>query len=154
MKKGSTFFLRGVILAISLFVLSLCLYVFPMAIISDQTGLYRPVLMGMYVPAIPFFIALWQAWLLLRYIDQNSAFSERAVKALRVIKYCAAVISGLYVIGMPFIYIAGEKDDAPGVIALGLVIIFASFMIATFAAVLQRLLQNVVEIKSENELTV
>ena len=37
---------------------------------------------------------------------------------------------------------------------VGLVIIFASMVIAVFAAVLQRLLQEAIDIKSENDLTV
>jgi len=37
---------------------------------------------------------------------------------------------------------------------MGLVIIFASVVIAAFAALLQKLLQNAIEIKSENDLTV
>ena len=47
-----------------------------------------------------------------------------------------------------------EIDDAPGIIVIGLVIIFASMVIAVFAAVLQRLLQEAIDIKSENDLTV
>jgi hypothetical protein len=37
---------------------------------------------------------------------------------------------------------------------IGLVIIFASMVIAVFAAVLQRLLQEAIHIKSENDLTI
>jgi hypothetical protein len=55
---------------------------------------------------------------------------------------------------MPFIINAADTDDAPGVVAIGLVIIFASAIVAVFAAVLQKLVQNAVNIKSENDLTV
>ena len=37
---------------------------------------------------------------------------------------------------------------------VGMVLIFASMVIAVFAAVLQRLLQEAINIKSENDLTV
>jgi hypothetical protein len=40
------------------------------------------------------------------------------------------------------------------VIAIGLVIVGASVAVAVFAAVLQRLLENAIAIKSENDLTV
>jgi hypothetical protein len=46
------------------------------------------------------------------------------------------------VVGMPFFYIFAELDDAPGVILIGMLFIFASMVIAVFAAVLQRLLQE------------
>jgi 4-hydroxybenzoate polyprenyltransferase len=74
--------------------------------------------------------------------------------ALRNIKYCAIVIGALFIVGMPYIYYAAERDDAPGVIVIGLVISFASFVIATFAAVLQKLFQHATDIKAENDLTV
>jgi hypothetical protein len=47
-----------------------------------------------------------------------------------------------------------EVDDAPGLILVGMVPIFTSLVIAVFAAVLQRLLQEAIDIKSENDLTV
>jgi hypothetical protein len=55
---------------------------------------------------------------------------------------------------MPYIFYVGDRDDAPGAVAIGLVIVGASFVIATFAAVLQKLLESGRKIKSENDLTV
>lgn len=70
------------------------------------------------------------------------------------IKYCAITICSLHVLGLPLYYLVADKDDATGLIFVGMVIPFASFVIAVFAAVLQRLLQEVINIKSENDLTV
>jgi hypothetical protein len=126
----------------------------PAGIVSDKTGYYRPILLGLYVPAIPFFFALYQAIRLLGYIDRNNSFSELSVRAFRNIKYCALAISGLFAGGMPYIFYAADRDDAPGVILMGLVIIGASVVIATFSGLLQKLVQNAVDIKSENDLTV
>jgi len=156
MNKGSTIFLRGAIFLMALVVLVLCLFVLPRIIGSIDIGGYGydPIIVGMYITAIPFFIALYQTLQLLNFIDHNKAFSPLSVKALRNIKYCAVVISAWYAAAMPYIYVVAEKDDAPGVIVIGLVIIFASCVIAVFAAVLQSLLQNAIAIKSENDLTV
>lgn len=154
LRNGPTFFLRMVVILIGLAVLGLCVFVLPMGILSDQTGYYRPILLGMYIPAIPFFIALHQSLRLLRYIDEERAFSELSVTALGKIKKCGIAISALYVLGMPYIFHAAQLDDAPGVVAIGFIIIFASLVIAVFAAVLQKLLKNAIDIKSENDLTV
>lgn len=154
LKRSPTLFLRGVIVLIGLIVLAFCLIALPLGISSDQVGYYRPLLLGLYVPAIPFFFALYQSLKLLKYIDNNKAFSLLSVKAFKYIKYCGFTISALFVAGMPYIFYVAEKDDAPGVAAIGFVIIGASFVIATFAAVLQKLVQNAVDIKSENDLTV
>ncbi len=154
MKRGSTFVLKGVIVLIGLAVLSICIFVLPRIIGSVDTMGYDPILFGMYITAVPFFIALFEAYKLLNYIDKNKAFSELSINVLRKIKYCAIAIGTVYLVGMPYIFQVADKDDAPGVVAIGLVIIFASFVIAVFAAVLQSLIQNALELKSENDLTV
>jgi hypothetical protein len=154
MDRGSTLLLKGVVILIGIAVLALCLFVLPVGIRAEDAGGYRPILVGLYVPAIPFFIALYQALKLLGYIDKNKAFSDLSVKAIDTIKYCAISISVLFAAGMPYIFSVADADDAPGVVALGFVIIFASIVIATFAAVLQKLIQNALDIKSENDLTV
>jgi hypothetical protein len=147
-------FLRLVIFLIGAAVLALCIFVLPIGIRSDTTGYYRPILIGMYVPAIPFFWALYEALKLLKYIDKNTAFSPLSVKALKNIKYCGIAIGALYMVGLPFIFRAAELDDAPGAILIGLVIIGASIVVAVFAAVLEQVLHNAIAIKAENDLTV
>jgi hypothetical protein len=146
-------FLRIVIILFGLAVLLLCTLVLPAGIMSDS-GDYRPILIGMYVPAIPFFIGLHQGLKLLNHIDNNKVFSEASVKALKTIKYCALTVSALYALGMPYIFYVADKDDAPGVVAIGFIFIFASLAVGAAAGVFQNLLQNVLNIKSENELTV
>lgn len=154
MKQSSTIFLRGVIWLMGLGVLGLCLFVLPREIASDTAGLYRPIFIGMYVPAIPFFIALWQGLKLLRYIDTNKAFSNLSVTALKKITYCAISISLLYAAGMPYLHYVSKRSDAPVAAIFGSTVIAASLVIAVFAALLQKLLQNAIAIKSENDLTV
>lgn len=155
MKQSSTVFLRGAVIFVGLVVLALCIFVLPTGINQEETGAgYGPIVIGMYLTTVPFFIALYQTLKLLHYVDTNKAFSNLSVKALKYIKYCAASVGAFYTAGMPYIYLAAQQDDAPGVIVIGLVIAFASIVIAFFAAVLQKLLQSAIDIKSENDLTV
>jgi len=154
MGKGSTLILKGVVCLFGITVLAMCIFVLPLGISTDRTGYYRPLLLGMYVPAIPFFIALYQSLKLLSYIDKNKVFSDASVEALKYIKYCAVTISLMYAVGMPYIFYVADRDDAPGVVLIGFIIIFASFVIATAAAVFQKLVKSAVDIKSENDLTV
>ncbi|PKR76726.1 DUF2975 domain-containing protein [Halalkalibacillus sediminis] len=159
MRKGSTTFLKVVVVIIALAVVALCIFVLPMiarAVAGDQTFAkwVYPVLIGMYISVIPFFVAMFQSIKLLGYIDKNEAFSDMSVKALRVIKYSALTISLVYTATMPFFFMIGELDDAPGVIVIGMVLVFASFVVAVFAYVLQNILKSALDIKSENDLTV
>lgn len=158
MKRYSTVILKIALFIIMLPVLALSIYGVPWLarnpVNPDYANILYPILIGMYVSSIPFYIALFKANQLLCYIDKNKAFSQISVNALNNIKYCAIAFSTLYVVMMPFVYFVAEKDDAPGLVIVGLVPIFASMVIAVFSAVLQRLLQDAIDLKSENDLTV
>ena len=77
---------------------------------------------------------------------------------MRKIKYCAIAYIGFIAVAISYIWgmakVTNGDDDPAGFVAIGLILIFASSVIATAAAVLQKLLQNAVDIKSENDLTV
>ena len=160
MKRGSTNFLKVAVILLGIPILAFCIVGLPMlakaAAESNSEFAYAlyAIVIVMAVSAIPYFVALYQAFKLLSFIDKNKAFSEISVKCLKIIKYCAITISGLYVVSLPFFFIFAHLDDAPGVVLLGMLYIFAPLVIAVFAAVLQRLLQEAITIKSENDLTV
>ena len=153
MKQCSTLFLKSVIYLMGLAVLGLCVIIAGVSI-SGNAGMYLPMLLVMLIAAIPFFIGLYQGLLLLGYIEKGTAFSELSVKAIKNIKYCAFTISVLYAAGMPYIIYVADKDDAPGAVMMGLVFIFAPLVTCVFAAVLEKLLRNAIDIKAENDLTV
>ncbi|RCW48420.1 DUF2975 domain-containing protein [Paenibacillus prosopidis] len=156
--KRETLFLKVTVILIGIPIILLCLFWLPW--IANEAAEHYPAfllylaLIGLYVSTIPFFVALFQAFRLLSYIDKNKAFSDLSVRALKNIKYCAITISILNLAVLPLLVLMAEMDDAPGLAVIGLVIPFASFVIAVFAAVLQKLLKNAIDIKSENDLTV
>src|SRR3989344_4965293 len=158
MKKSSTVFLQVVIVIIGIVALIVMIR-FPLtegrAVNLDLFSIYTdPFIIYGYVVSIAFFVALWEAYKLLGYIGQNKVFSLSSVKALRTIKYCAIIISVMYVAGMPFLVSVADKDDAPGAVGFGLIFILVSIVVATFAAVLQKLVQSGLDMKSKNDLTV
>ncbi len=157
MKRGSTHFLRFTTFFFGMAVLAICIFGLPV-IYREFAGQFPipslVIIILLYATSVPFFIALWQTFKLLRYIDQNSAFSPSSVAALRNIKYCAIAMSLLYLACVPFLIPIADADDAPGLMLIGGVFACAPLVIAVFAAVLQRLLQNAIDIKSENDLTV
>lgn len=160
MKRGSTWFLRGVILFMGLVALVVCVFGLP-SMLEDasqefpgaDTLLYI-FIGGLYLSAVPFFIALYQSIKLLNFIDKNTAFSQASVKALNVIKYCGIGVSVSYAATIPYLFYVAQIDDAPGVGALALAFVCVPLAVTTFAAVLEMLLQNAIDIKSENDLTV
>ena len=158
MKQGSTLFLKIAVFFIGAPVLALGIFgvtdLINNPVHPDDAHILYPIVIGMYVSVIPFFVALYQAFKLLSYIDKSQAFSGMSVAALKKIKFCALIISGLYAVILPFVFLVADLEDAPGLVIIGMVPVFASMVIAVFAAVLQRLLQEAITIKSENDLTV
>src|SRR5437868_10691544 len=106
-----------------------------------------PFLAYAYIASIPFFVALYHAFKVLGYAGQNKVFSQAAVKALQTIKYCAIAIIGFVAIGEIFIML-GNSDDRAGGVFMGILITFGSIVIATAAAMFERILQNAMDIKS------
>jgi hypothetical protein len=160
LKRRSTNFLRLSIFFIGLVVLAVCIFGLPTmygggsAEFPMASNAILLIMIGLYLTVIPFYIALGQALKLLRYIDQNTAFSEASVRALKNIKHCAMSIAVLYVAGVPLLFPIADADDAPGLLVIGAAIACIPIVIAVFAAILQKLLQNAIAIKSENDLTV
>lgn len=160
-KQGTTIFLRLAVVGIGLIILALCIFAVPP--ISRGIGLEfpnlsyweYPVLVGLYAVAAIVFSVLYQAMKLLTYIDKNIAFSDLSVMALRKIKYAAVAIGILFAGLMPLIYYIAQIDDAPGLILIfGTIFIGTPIVIAVFAALLQKLLENAIDIKKENDLVV
>src|SRR5262249_50600721 len=107
-----------------------------------------PFLAYAYLASIPFFVALSQAFKVLDYIRQNKAFSQATVKALRTIQLCAFATIG-FVAGGELFILLGNSDDRAGGVFISILITFGSVVIATTAAMFERMWQNTMETKSE-----
>lgn len=160
MRHRSTLILKGSIILIGAVALTICVLLpWAVGIGEESQGelsyLRIPLLLGVYACAIPFFLALYQAFCLLINIDTGSAFSASSVNALKVIQRCAGIVCAILTVGgLPFFYIATQAMDAPGLMVIGLTLTFAAFIIAVFASLLQRLLRDAIAAKTENDLTV
>jgi hypothetical protein len=158
MKRSSITFLQIVITLIGIGALAFLLWEPHVEGRNAHATLFQiyfqdPFLAYAYIGAIPFFVALYQAFKVLGYVGQNRVFSQAAVKSLRTIKYCAISIIGFVAVGEIFILFGNSEDKPPGFF-MGMLITFGSIIIGTAAAMFERILQSAVEIKSENDLTV
>src|ERR1044072_6724214 len=155
-----TMFLQAVLVLIAIGALALMLWEPHLEGRNAHATLFEiyfkdPFLAYAYFASIAFFVALFQAFRLLGYIGQNKVFSLNSVRALRTIKHCAIALVAMIGGAVAYLFIAVRgKDDIAGGVAIGLAMIFVSVVIGTAAAVFESLLQNAVDIKSENDLTV
>src|SRR3979409_781526 len=148
MKRGSTIFLQCVIQLLGALLLALLLWepqVEGRNVNATPFEIYfkDPFLAYIYLAFVPFFVGLYQAFKILGYARRNEIFFQRSVRRLRIIKYCA-LTTALFIVGAEayiFIFVRGTDDVAGGVI-VGSFIILVSVIIATAAAVFQRILRT------------
>ena len=159
MKRISVVFLQAVVVLIGLVALTLLIW-FPQtegrAANLDLFHIYAdPFILYIYACSIAFFMALYQAFRLLGFIGRNQVFSPKAVQALKRIKQCAIALGMAIVLAGLYIRLFHHEDDDPaGFLALCIVTTFATLVVATAAAIMQKILQHAVDLQSENELTI
>jgi hypothetical protein len=158
MKQGSTLFLKVVIILIAIGALAGMLW-FPQtegrAANLDLISIYTdPFIIYIYIASIPFFVGLYQAFKLLNFIDANKAFSQGAVNTLKNMKFASLSLIGFIALAVFYIRFFAQGDDLAGPTMLGICMALAFGVIATAAGIFQKLFQNAVDIKSENDLTV
>ena len=159
MKSGATLFLRGVLVLFGIGALFLLLLEPHYEGRNAHATLFEiyfkdPFLAYAYIGSIPFFVGLYHGFKVLGYAGRNSEFSASAVRSVRTIKRCAIALILFLAGGEVFILFGSGDDDRAGGVMIGLFFLFASVVVATAMTVLERALQNAVDMKSENDLTV
>jgi len=144
--KYEILFLKLVICIVA--ILFLALYGFGLPLIGSEIGDHYPMyityttLTLMYAAGVPFYFALYHTFKLLGYINKNETFSEVSIKALKNIKYSLKIMSIILIIILPFLYIIAQLDDAPGILAFGILITGVSIVITVFVSLIKRIFEN------------
>lgn len=98
-----------------------------------------------YLSSIAFFVGLYQAFKLLGRIRQDNLFSDKSVRSLKIIKYCALVLCVLIIGVAVYIRIFHAADEDPaGFIALSIVATFAAIVIAFAATLFEKKIVSIV----------
>lgn len=160
-KKSSSLLLKTTLVFMGLIVLALAVFALPylykgaLAEFPYAPNAILGIVIVLYAVAVPYFFVLLQSWKLLVLIEQNIGFSKFSVTALRNIKYASFIGGLLLMIGfVPLLYPIAEEDDAPGLLLYGFLFACIPFVVSVFAAVLEKLFENAVNMKSENDLTI
>lgn len=95
-----------------------------------------------------------QVYKILKYMDKDAIFTEqiqKIIKRIKMITYAIFVVLwGIF----PMMYHAAMITKVYVTIPISLVFIFSPLILSTFTAVIEQLLRKIIEIKSENDLTV
>ena len=146
--KISTLFLQAVTLLIGIGALALLLWEPHIEGRNAHATLIQiyfhdPFLAYAYTASVCFFAGVYQAFRLLGYIRHDKIFSPAAVKALRSIKFCAMAIIAFVAGGEIFIMLH-QSDDRAGGVFVGLLIAFASIVVAAAAAICENILRQAI----------
>ena len=161
MKRSSIIFLQIVIVLIGVAALALLLWEPQVEGVNKNATNFEiyfqdPFLALVYAGSIPFFIALYQAYPGIGIRRTKSSLLAGSRESFADHQVLRLAIIGFVVLEELFILLSGNRDlDNPGApIFLGVLIVFPSIVVATAAAMFERILQNAVDLKSENDLTV
>lgn len=158
MNRGASLFLRAVLVLIGIGALAFLLWEPHVEGRNAHATLFAiyfkdPFLAYAYIGSTPFFMGLYHGIKVLAYAGRNEEFSPASVRSLRTIKYCAMALVG-FVVGGELFILSNTSDDRAGGVMMGVVITFASIVVVTAMAILERAAQRAVDLKSEHDLTV
>jgi energy-converting hydrogenase Eha subunit A len=157
MKRSATVFLQVVIVLIGIGALAFMLWEPHVEGANAHATLsqmyFNSFVVYAFIGSTPFFAALYHAFRVLGYVRQNKTFSQATVNSLRIIKYCALALIGFVVVSVVFM-IGGDREDRPAGFFMRILVIFPSIIVAIAAAISERVFQNAVDKKPENDLIV
>ena len=147
MKKSSTIFLQVIVVLIGIGVLAFMLWephIEGRNVNATLLQIYfnDPFLAYAHTASIAFFVALYQAFKLIGYIEQNKIVSLDSVRAVRIIKYCGMTLLAFVLGAEAYLFIARPEDDIAGGVFMGLLMIVVSGVIAAIATRFEKHLQN------------
>ncbi|MDQ1143999.1 hypothetical protein QE429_000826 [Bacillus sp. SORGH_AS 510] len=156
-KRGSSTFLKVIIFLFGIAVLAVCIVLLPEAGRRDaieRPGDYSlyPLLVCAYGICITFSVALHQLFKLLTNIEKKDAFSELSLQSLEVIKKCTFTVIFFILLAIVYIRVHAQftGDDAAGPVAIGLIGILVTSIIAAIVDVLQKPIKNVLDSQPKN----
>lgn len=150
--KIRTFFLKLSLALVTGIVLLFNIYLFPRFPLHVIQNYFF--IGALYTSALLFYWLVFEAFKILSLVERNLAFSGKCLTAVRNIKLAAGGIGIAYIALLPQFFVVANEEDAPGMVLIGVAVMMLPFIISTFVAVLQHLLQNAIELKQENDFTV
>lgn len=109
---------------------------------------------SMYISLILSMLSNIIVYSILSLIDKDILFTEKAIRKISLIKRISILIFFILLGIMPMVWHIVEITNVTGVIPVAIVIIVSPLILSTFIGVMEKLLMKIVQIKSENDLTV
>ncbi len=157
--KAYTIALRAllVILAAGVVLAYLLLYIVSLDLAASYPALAHlrvPLVLASVAAGIPAAIALGALWLFAALVGQGEGFSPKAVRQLRLMRNCFAVMAAYLLVAFIVTTIALAPGQSPGVFLAWCASEVVALFLLTLIAVMVKLFDNATTIRQEHELTV
>lgn len=150
--------LKGVILAVVVCTLILCLYVLPVwgkLIIEEElrvTGGYLCWCILLWLSALPVFGILLLGWKVATEIGRDNSFSETNAISLKYVSVLSLVASLVFFTGNILFLILGI--NRLGILFLSCLLVFVGLAVSVAAALISHLIYRAATMQEENQLTI
>lgn len=144
------FVLKCVLILISLIILILSIYglvgYFNNGPFNQEYAkiLYPPFI-GLYVSTLLMYLGLFSTYRVIRNIENKQRYSISTYRNLGYIQIYSSVITFIYLGMAPFVFYIADKDDAPGLILINVVLILVFFIISASSLLLGKHVKEVIE---------
>jgi uncharacterized membrane protein len=113
-----------------------------------------PIFLAVVACLVPGLVAVHALWMFLGLVDRDEAFSEGTVRLLRRIRLCFGAMAACLLVSVVAVCLALLPLQSPSVPLAWFGGEVVAVFLFTFAALLERLFSNAVELRQDNELTV
>ena len=132
-------------------------FMFTMILINEKNKIFTELAIAygsLYLTAVVALCITYCLFKIVKLIEKGNAFSYASLHQVKVIFYLL-VLEFFILLGLlPLAYYIVFHDDAPGFIFIIAGICVIPFILATFIAVIEKLLENAIKLQSENKLTI
>lgn len=157
-KNNYVKFLRAVLVILGVGILGFAVFYLPYfaelaaAYYEDLAFLKTPILIFVYISAVPFYIALFQGYKICNTIVNNNPFSTGNLKSFKIASFSALAVSVMYFAGTGVFAIL--KVERPILYIVFVLIGVCALVFTLLCEVLNQLLSKAIELREENDLTV
>ncbi|MDE6312475.1 MAG: DUF2975 domain-containing protein [Lachnospiraceae bacterium] len=150
--------LKGVILAVAVCGLILCLYVLPVwgKLIIEQelkvTGGFLSWCILLWLSALPVFGILFLGWRVASEIGRDNSFSESNAVSLKYVSVLSLVSSLIFFGGNILFLVQGI--NRLGILFLSCLLVFVGLAVSVAAALISHLVYKAARMQEENQLTI
>ena len=143
MKNGKVLFLKSALFVLFVPVVVFYIAMTPVVIRNLTEGMngYDWTMFGivttLYLSSVVYAYVLIQGFRLLIQVEKKEVFTKPTLRYLVRVRVASIVVSGMYLVSLPWYFLWAQADDVPGVGLMALILLFAPLVFSVLVRVLE-----------------